>query len=74
MPTSPPSVPVSRNVLPTRFLTVAEVAEALRISVRQVQREIAAGRLNAHRFGRLVRVSVHDLEEFIRRPRILKQK
>jgi excisionase family DNA binding protein len=51
--------------MPSRLLTVAEVAEALHISVRQVRRLIKDGRLAAVRLGRAVRVRPEAAAELI---------
>lgn len=51
-----------------RFLTVAEVATLLSISLPSVYRLIENGRLDAHRFGigrGAVRIGIVDLDEFI---------
>lgn len=50
---------------PSCLLTVPHVAELLAVSEKTIRRWIAAGRLPAVRFGRLVRVSMRSLEEFI---------
>ena len=42
--------------LPQRLVTVAEAAELLHVSVRQLRRLIADGRLPATRVGRTVRL------------------
>ena len=42
--------------LPRRLLTVAEVADLLKISRRHVRRLIADGRLHVIRLGRAVRI------------------
>ena len=51
----------------TTFLTVAMVAEALNVSERSVRRWLSEEKLSVHKFGRAVRISKSDLEEFIRR-------
>lgn len=48
-----------------RFLTVAEVAERLRVHPITVRRHIKAGRLRAVRVGRAVRVRESDLEAYV---------
>lgn len=51
----------------TELLTLAEVAERLSISRRQVERYVAAGRLRTVRLGyRTVRVKVREFDAFIR--------
>jgi len=47
------------------MLTVAEVAEALRVSVRTVYNLLEAGALRGVRVGRAWRVPESALEEFI---------
>jgi excisionase family DNA binding protein len=47
------------------FLTIAEVAERLRVSTRTVRRWIKAGDLIAYRVGGLVRVAESDLRAFL---------
>ena len=47
------------------LLTVAEVAERLRVHPITVRRHIKAGRLRAVRFGRSVRVRASDLESYL---------
>ena len=49
-----------------RLLTVREVAERLRVHPITVRRHIKAGRLQAVRVGRSVRVRESDLEAFLR--------
>jgi excisionase family DNA binding protein len=48
-----------------------EIANLLRLSERQIRREIAAGRLKVHCFGRAVRIHPEDLAAYLathRRP------
>ena len=45
----------------TKYDTVKDVAERWHTCERTVRREIQAGRLVAHRFGRSVRISEDDL-------------
>ena len=47
------------------FLTIAEVAERLRVVTRTVRRWIAAGDLVAYRFGGAVRIAWVDLQAFV---------
>jgi len=49
------------------FKTVAEVAEYLRLSQRQIRRLIAHGELKPTRFGRALRIHENDLWAFIGR-------
>jgi len=53
----------------SRWYTVNEIAEDLKVSQRTVRRWIAQGDLRAHRFGRAVRVSSEDREAFERQSR-----
>jgi excisionase family DNA binding protein len=47
------------------LLTVAEVAELLRLSPRQVRRFIADGRLRVVRLGRAIRIRPQDVEALV---------
>ena len=51
------------------MLTAAAVAKRLGVSTKTVRRWIEAGELKAHRFGRCVRISEDDLQDFIKRHR-----
>ena len=66
MATEKPSGP--RPDLP-RFFSVAKVAVILDMSQKSVRRDIKAGELPVHRFGRLLRVSEADLAAYIARRR-----
>ena len=57
------------NLLPSRLMTVGEVADYLRLSDRQVRRLIADGDLPVHRLGRAIRISGPELTEFLDRNR-----
>lgn len=46
-------------------------ADLLGVSPRTVDRWIASGALRAHRLGRLVRIALRDLEDFVRDRRIV---
>ena len=48
-----------------RFLTVAEVADLLRVSSMTVYRLIEAGELRALRVGKSFRIEEEDLEAFL---------
>jgi excisionase family DNA binding protein len=52
--------------LPTAYLTIAEVAAALRLSKMTVYRMVRAGTLSADRFGKSYRVPESAVEEYIR--------
>lgn len=51
----------------TAYLTIAEVAAALRLSRMTVYRMVRAGTLVADRFGKSYRVPESAVEEYIRR-------
>ena len=55
------SVTGSRSSAPERMLTVAEVAQELRVCERSVRRWIDQEELRHHQFGRTIRVSRQDL-------------
>jgi excisionase family DNA binding protein len=54
----------------TKYLTVPEAAEYLNTGVRFVRRLIAERRIAFHKVGAHVRLSVADLDEFIRAGRV----
>ena len=54
---------------PPRYLTQAEAAEYLRVSVKFLSRETAAGRVAASRLGRRLVYDVVELDEYVRRNR-----
>jgi len=54
------------NVPRTTFLTVAEVADMLRVSRMTVYRWVHAGDMPAVRFGRSFRVPQAAVEEFLK--------
>jgi excisionase family DNA binding protein len=43
------------------FLTVQDVAQRLRLSIKTVRRMISAGELPSYRFGRSIRIAESDL-------------
>ena len=47
-------------------LTIAEIAESLRVSNRTVRNWIDSGKLKAFKFGLQYRVNKEDFEEFIK--------
>lgn len=55
----------ARNVL-----TLEEVAELFQVSLRTIQREVAAGRLRVIAVGRARRVTHRELEAFIAASRV----
>jgi excisionase family DNA binding protein len=56
------------DVQDVRFLTVAEVAELMRVSKMTVYRLVHAGELPAIRFGRSYRVPESAVAEALQRP------
>lgn len=54
-----------RHVELRQLLTIAQVAETLQLSTRQVRRLIERKEIPAYRFGRLIRVSPGGLSGFI---------
>ena len=56
------------ELMDTRFLTVAEVAELMRVSKMTVYRLVHAGELPAIRFGRSFRVPESAVSAAIRTP------
>jgi len=59
---------VEQNLANMRFLTVAEVADMMRVSKMTVYRMVHSGELPAIRFGRSFRVPESAVEVAIRRP------
>jgi excisionase family DNA binding protein len=55
--------------MPTQLLTLAEVADELRISVDCVRRKIWARQLAGLKIGGLVRISRADLDDYLIRSR-----
>lgn len=51
-----------------RFLTVAEVADVMRVSKMTVYRLVHSGELPAVRFGRSYRVPQTAVDELVQRP------
>ena len=56
---------LSRTELP-HFHSVQSVAARLGVSVKSVRRWINRGELEAHKFGRQIRIAEPDLAAFIR--------
>lgn len=54
-----------------QWLSTIEVAERLAIRPPTVYRLISAGSLKAHRIGRLIRIRVEDLDEYVRASEII---
>jgi excisionase family DNA binding protein len=63
--------PATRNTMPPlpRLYSIPQVAEALGVSAKTVQRWIKAGTLPVHRLGKQIRVSQADLAAFIAQSR-----
>lgn len=59
---------VIESTKPGAFISLAQAADILGISVHTLRRRIAAGELPAFRTGkRIIRVRVRDLEKVLRR-------
>ena len=59
---------VIESTKPGAFISLAQAAEILGISVHTLRRRIAAGELPAFRTGRrIIRVRISDLERLLRR-------
>jgi len=52
-----------------QFLTREEARTLLRFSDSKMDTETRSGRLKVHRFGRLLRIDMRDLEDYIQRAR-----
>ena len=48
-----------------QFHSVKQVAELLQRSQKSVRRDIAAGKLKAHRFGKSIRIGDGDLADYV---------
>lgn len=59
------------SIRPIRLHTVAEVANQLKVSQKQVRRWIGANDLVAHRLGRQLRIADSDLRAFLAARRIV---
>ena len=59
---------MEQNLANMRFLTVAEVADMMRVSKMTVYRMVHSGELPAIRFGRSFRVPESAVEVAIQRP------
>ena len=59
---------MARDLSEVRFLTIAEVAELMRVSKMTVYRLVHSGELPAIRFGRSFRVPESAVAEAIERP------
>ena len=59
--------PIPSGSSTPKFLTVAEVAETLRVSRMSVYRLIHSGTLEAVQFGRSFRVSQAALDEYLKK-------
>lgn len=56
-----------RKVTTTRWLTVRQIADTLRVSVQAIYSRIEFGDLPAHRIGNTIRISSDDFEAYLRR-------
>ena len=52
------------------FISVKRVAERLHRSEKSIRRDIATGKLKAHRFGKSIRIGDGDLEDYIHAHRL----
>ncbi|WP_157155085.1 MULTISPECIES: helix-turn-helix domain-containing protein [unclassified Diaminobutyricimonas] len=59
---------MARDLSEVRFLTVAEVAEMMRVSNMTVYRMVHSGELPAIRFGRSFRIPESAVEHLIQQP------
>lgn len=48
-----------------RMMTLPEAADYVALSTRTIRRQIKDGKLAAHKFGRVWRISEKDLQDFI---------
>ncbi|MEE1621327.1 helix-turn-helix domain-containing protein [Zafaria sp. Z1313] len=60
----------AKNFANARFMTVAEVAEVMRVSKMTVYRLVHSAELPAVRFGRSYRVPETAVEDYLRKARI----
>ncbi len=58
-------IPLSIHYTGAQFLTVSEVASALRISNMTVYRLISSGQMPAIRVGRSYRLRVEDVDSYL---------
>lgn len=56
--------------VPTQYLTIAEVAEGLRVSKMTVYRLVRAHALASMRFGKSYRISEKAVEDYLRKTSI----
>jgi excisionase family DNA binding protein len=59
--------PSGENISEVKFLTIAEVAEMMRVSKMTVYRIVHSGDLPAVRVGRSFRVTEKDVNDYIQR-------
>jgi excisionase family DNA binding protein len=48
-----------------KYVSLAQASQRCNLSARTLRRAIADGRLRAHRIGRLIRIHVADLDQFV---------
>lgn len=65
-PTGPSSDPARGDLSAVKFLTVAEVAQLMRVSKMSVYRLIHSGELEAVRVGRSFRVPERAVDEYLK--------
>ena len=56
---------MNNAIVPNRYLTIQEVAEALHVHERTVRRRIEVGDLAVVRTGRIIRIHPNELKRFI---------
>jgi excisionase family DNA binding protein len=65
----PPSASASRQIVPSRLLSVFDVAEALAVKAPKVRMLAARGTIAYYRIGRSLRFKPADVEAFLARVR-----
>lgn len=52
-------------MIPSRMMTIKEVAELLNVHVKTVRRRINAGTLQVVRSGRIIRIHPHEMKRLL---------
>ena len=60
----------NREPEPSRFYTVKEAAQHLRLCEKQIRRLIKRGELSAHRFGTALRIKKQDIDDYVEARRV----
>ena len=55
----------NNEIIATKFYTIEEIAELLKVSYLTVFRWIQAGKLSAYKVGKRYRIEVKDLNNFL---------